>query len=84
MVLTQTLGKKGKDAVVLDEAKEVIRNVESENQAIRAAVLAKVAASMKPKPEEKREEALLEVMNENPSFENAVSSALFKLLRQFR
>ena len=83
MVITQSLGR-GASSVDPDNAKAEIRRIESENQAIRNAVLAKVAASMKPSDKEKREEALLGVMNENPSFEDAVNSALFQLMRQFR
>jgi len=80
MVIAQALGRTGPNRVSVADARAVIRRIESENQAVRAAVLAKVAASRKPTEEEKREEAVAQVMKENRSFELAVIHELIELI----
>ena len=81
MVIFQSLGP---SSVFVSErkAKAEIKKIERANQAIRDAVLTKVAASAQPTLEEKREEALAEVQNENDVFADAINAKLGELLRR--
>jgi hypothetical protein len=58
-----------------------IRKLEEADEAVRTAVRVRIARNAKGTEEEKREQALIEVMRENPIFANAVNARLAEMLR---
>jgi hypothetical protein len=79
MVISHAIGPR---PVNTARAKEKIREIEHANKAFRDAVLNKINQNAAPNigDEKKREKALREVQEENPSFHEAVKIELSKLL----
>jgi hypothetical protein len=83
MVIFQAIGAAA-SFVEEAEAKAEIKKIVVDNQAILDAVGAKVNANQEPiNLEDKREQALLELQDENPLFEEAVADALWPLVKNF-
>lgn len=79
MVVFQAIGPAA-SFVDEDDAKTEVQTIERANQAIRDALIAKVGVRASPA---QREQALQDLMNENPLFHEAVRAKLFELVTSF-
>ena len=81
MVIAQSLGPNWRTLVREDDAKAKIQAIEHSNQAIRDALVAKVGAGATPS---QREQALKQLRDQNPLFNDEIDKQLVRLVQQSR